>query len=108
MKIPKNLFQKLPKEIYENTFVDAENSKYALVDFYADWCGPCQMLAPLLEELDKQTNIKILKIDVDELGSIAGEFRVMSIPTLIVFKEGKMVKREMGYMPLERLKSLIS
>lgn len=91
-----------------NEFVSEIAHGTVLVDFYADWCGPCQMLAPLLEELDKQTNVKILKIDVDELGSIAGEFRVMSIPTLIVFKEGKMVKREMGYMPLERLKSLIS
>lgn len=79
-----------------------------LVDFYADWCGPCQMLAPLLEDLDRQSNIKILKINVDELGDIARDFRVMSIPTLVVFKDGKMVKREMGYMPLERLKALVS
>ena len=79
-----------------------------LVDFYATWCGPCQMLSPLIEELDKEIDIKILKIDVDELSDIAREFRVMSIPTLIVFKDGKMTKREMGYMPLERLKALIS
>ncbi len=79
-----------------------------LVDFYADWCGPCQMLAPLLEELSKQSEVKILKINVDDLGDIARQFRIMSIPTLIVFKDGKMVKREMGYMPLERLKALIS
>ena len=79
-----------------------------LVDFYADWCGPCQMLAPLLEELSEQSEVKILKINVDDLGDIARQFRIMSIPTLIVFKDGKMVKREMGYMPLERLKALIS
>ena len=79
-----------------------------LVDFFATWCGPCQMLAPVLEELDKSANITILKIDVDELSDIARDYRVMSIPTLIVFKDGKMVKREMGYMPLERLKALIS
>ena len=79
-----------------------------LIDFYATWCGPCNMLAPVIEELDKQTNIKILKVDVDELGDIAREFRIMSIPTLIVIKDGKMIKREMGYMPLERLKALIS
>ena len=78
-----------------------------LVDFYADWCGPCQMLAPLLEQLDKEVNVKILKINVDDLGDIARDFRVMSIPTLVVFKDGKMIKREMGYMPLERLKSLV-
>lgn len=79
-----------------------------LVDFYADWCGPCQMLAPLLEDLSKQENVKILKINVDDLGDIARAFRIMSIPTLIVFKGGQPVKREMGYMPLERLKALVS
>ena len=79
-----------------------------LVDFYATWCGPCQMLSPLIEELDKKHNIKILKVDVDEVGDLAREFRVMSIPTLVVFKDGKMTKREMGYMPLSRLESLIS
>ena len=89
-------------------FKEEISSGTVLVDFYADWCGPCQMLAPLLEELAKEDNVKVLKIDVDELSDIAREFRVMSIPTLIVFKDGKMSKREMGYMPLERLKALIS
>ena len=83
-------------------------SGIVLIDFYATWCGPCNMLAPVIEELDKQVNIKILKVDVDELGDVAREFRIMSIPTLIVIKDGKMIKREMGYMPLERLKALIS
>ena len=91
-----------------NEFKNELSSGVVLVDFFATWCGPCQMLAPVLEELDKVANVKILKIDVDELGDIAREFRVMSIPTLVVFKDGKMVKREMGYMPLERLKALIS
>lgn len=91
-----------------NEFKSELSSGVVLVDFFATWCGPCQMLAPVLEELDKVANVKILKIDVDELGDIAREFRVMSIPTLVVFKDGKMTKREMGYMPLERLKALIS
>ena len=79
-----------------------------LVDFYATWCGPCQMLSPVIEQLDKEANIKILKVDVDELSDIARVFRVMSIPTLVVLENGRMTKREMGYMPLERLKQLIS
>ncbi len=79
-----------------------------LVDFFATWCGPCQMLSPVIEELDKQVSIKVLKIDVDEVSDLAREYRVMSIPTLIVFKDGKMSKKELGYMPLERLKALIS
>lgn len=91
-----------------NEFKSELSNGVVLVDFFATWCGPCQMLAPVLEELDKVANVKILKIDVDELGDIAREFRVMSIPTLVVFKDGKMTKREMGYMPLERLKALIS
>ena len=79
-----------------------------LVDFFATWCGPCQMLSPVIEQLDKEVNIKVLKVDVDELSDLARQFRVMSIPTLVVLKDGKMTKRELGYMPLERLKALIS
>ena len=79
-----------------------------LIDFFATWCGPCQMLSPVIEELNKQVSIKVLKIDVDEVSDLAREYRVMSIPTLIVFKDGKMIKKELGYMPLERLKALIS
>lgn len=78
-----------------------------IVDFYADWCGPCQMLAPVLEELDNETNIKIVKINTDIVPDIARMFRVMSIPTLILFKNGKMEKRELGYMPIERLREFI-
>ena len=90
--------------------VDQFNKEIAsgkvLVDFFATWCGPCQMLAPVLEQLDKEINIKILKIDVDELSDLARIYRVMSIPTLVILENGKMVKREMGYMPLEALKKL--
>lgn len=78
-----------------------------VVDLYADWCGPCQMLAPVLEQLESETHIKIVKINTDELPDIARMFRVMSIPTLLLFKEGKLVKRELGYMPIERLKEFI-
>lgn len=91
-----------------NEFRKEVMSGTVLVDFFATWCGPCQMLSPVIEELDKKHNIKVLKVDVDELGDLAREFRVMSIPTLVVFKDGKMTKREMGYMPLARLESLIS
>ncbi len=91
-----------------NEFRNEVASGTVLVDFFATWCGPCQMLAPVIEELDKKHNIKVLKIDVDELGDLAREFRIMSIPTLIVFKDGKMAKKELGYMPLERLEALIS
>lgn len=75
-----------------------------LVDFYATWCGPCSMLAPLIEQLDKEMDIAILKVDVDECPSIAEKYRIMSIPTLYLFKDGKLTKVERGYMPYNRLK----
>jgi len=78
-----------------------------LVDFYADWCGPCQMLAPVLEELDKEGKVKVVKIDVDSIPDLARQFRVMSIPTLMLFKNGQFVKKQLGYMPLEALREFV-
>ncbi len=79
-----------------------------LVDFYADWCGPCKMLAPELEALEQETGLKIVKINVDELPGIARQFRIMTIPTLMLFEGGKLVKRESAYMPLAALKEFIA
>ena len=90
-----------------NVFEQEIQGPVVVVDFYADWCGPCQMLAPLLEQLEKETSIKIVKINVDEIPDIARAFRIMSIPTLMLFKEGKFVKKELGYMPIERLREFI-
>lgn len=68
-----------------------------LVDFWATWCGPCQMIAPVIEEIaEEAADVKVCKIDVDEQPELAKEYRVMSIPTLMVFKEGQAVKREVG------------
>lgn len=78
-----------------------------IVDFYADWCGPCQMLMPNLEKLDKEMDIKILKINVDKFSDIAQAFRVMSIPTLLLYKEAKLVKKEVAYMSLDQLRKFI-
>lgn len=71
--------------------------KPVLVDFWATWCGPCQMVGPIIEEIGNEvTDQKICKVDVDENPELARQYRVMSIPTLAVFKEGEMVKREVG------------
>ena len=66
--------------------------KKVLVDFYATWCGPCKMLSPVLEELSKEIDIDIIKVDVDENNDLAKEYGVMSIPCLILFENGKEIK----------------
>jgi thioredoxin 1 len=70
-----------------------------LVDFYAQWCGPCKMAAPIIDELADQFDGKVLigKVDVDECQQTAGEYGVMSIPTMIVFKDGKEIERKVGF-----------
>ena len=90
-----------------NEFEQEIKEGLVVVDFYADWCGPCQMLAPVLEELDKEGKVKIVKIDVDSLPDLARQFRVMSIPTVMLFKNGQFVKKQLGYMPLEALKEFV-
>ena len=90
-----------------NEFEKEVQGEVVLLDFYADWCGPCQMLAPVLEELDKEGKVKVVKIDVDSLPDLARQFRVMSIPTVMLFKNGQFVKKQLGYMPLEALKEFV-
>lgn len=85
----------LTKENFEKEVLKAQVP--VLVDFWATWCGPCQMVGPILEELGEEvTDAKICKVDVDAQPELAREYRVMSIPTLMVFKDGQIVKREVG------------
>ena len=72
-----------------------------VVDFWAEWCGPCKMIAPHLEQLSSELNgkVKIVKLDIDENQRIAGQFGVMSIPTMILFKDGQPVKQIVGAKP---------
>ena len=79
-----------------------------LVDFYADWCGPCQMLTPVLEELAKKNKeLKIVKINVDEFQQLAVQNKVLSIPAIKIYKDGKLVNQAVGYQELEDLEALI-
>lgn len=80
-----------------------------LVDFWAEWCGPCRMIAPIVEELasEYENRVKVVKVDVDENHIIANKYSVMSIPTLGIFKGGQMVERLVGYMPKQELRRKI-
>ncbi len=86
------------------------NSKQpVLVDFFADWCGPCHMIAPTIKQFGKELEgkVKVLKVDVDKNQKAAMKYRIQSIPTLIIFKEGKIVWRHSGVVDLAKLKSAI-
>ena len=101
MKPLKLTYQNFNKEI-------AEDNKTVLVDFYADWCGPCKMLSPVIEKLaEDMPDIKVGKINVDEENELAEAFGVSNIPTVIVFKNGKLYKKAIGYQSKEKLISLI-
>lgn len=84
------------------------NNELVFVDFYANWCGPCKMLAPSIEKLaDEHPNVKVVKIDVDQEPSLAMQFQVQSIPTLITFKGGQPVARQLGFVPYQVLEDMI-
>ncbi len=84
----------------KNEFQNIINSDYALVDFFATWCGPCKMLSPLIENIaNSRDNIKVAKVDVDKHEDLAKTYGVMSIPTLILFKNGKVVATKVGFVP---------
>lgn len=72
-----------------------------LVDFYAEWCGPCRMLAPIVEELSQEYNV--LKVDTDSIPAIAVRYGIMSIPTIMVFQDGKEVSKSVGFLPKEEI-----
>jgi thioredoxin 1 len=92
----------------DDNFENLISKGTVLVDMFASWCGPCQMISPILEELQKEIDVQIIKVDVDKCGNTARKYGVMSIPTLILFKDGKEFKRQMGMMPKEMLKDFIN
>jgi thioredoxin 1 len=97
--------------VNDGTF-DAEilkSDRPALVDFWAPWCGPCRAIAPVLEELAEEYKgrLTVAKVNVDENRKLAGNHGVMSIPTMILFKDGKVLDKLIGLVPKERLKELM-
>ena len=92
----------------QNFDVLVQNDK-VLVDFYANWCGPCKMLSPVLEDLaSDRSDVKIVKIDVDSNPDLAKRFGVMSIPTLILFENGREVSKKQGFMPKQVLNEWVN
>jgi thioredoxin 1 len=100
-----------PASVTEKSF-DADVLKSTtpvLVDFWATWCGPCKMIAPIVEELagEYEGKLRVMKLDVDENSGIAARYSIMSIPTLGIFRSGELVERIVGYMPKEALRKRI-
>lgn len=92
-------------KVTKDNFFEVKNSgKIVLLDFYADWCGPCRMVGPIIEEISNEVeNLKVIKVNVDEREDIAKMYGIMSIPTLILFKDGEMDKKQVGFVPKEVL-----
>lgn len=91
---------------FEDEVLKAEGS--VLVDFWASWCGPCKMLAPIVAEIAEEGRIKVGKVNVDEESSLAVRFKVTAIPTVVAFKDGKEVGTSVGYVEKEKLLSLFN
>lgn len=96
------------KENFENEVINSEIP--VIVDFWAEWCGPCRMLAPILKEVADEFDgkVKVAKVNVDNDGELAEKYKIISIPTLIVFSKGEQVKKSIGYMEKSEVVDLFS
>ena len=96
----------ITKENFQKEIIESE--KPVLLDFFATWCGPCQMLSPVIDEIAaERSDIKVAKINVGEQRDLARQYKVMSVPTLMVIKNGEVVNRSLGAMPKHEVLSLL-
>ncbi len=96
------------KHLTEENFKEYVKDKKVLVDFYATWCGPCKMLGMVMESFNNKGAIDIVKIDVDGAPNLSSEYKIFSVPTLIIFENGKEVKRRSGFMTEDELESWVN
>ncbi len=102
MKVEKISSKEFPVEVLQAR-------EPVLIDFYADWCGPCKMLSPIIDEVAQENDdIKVVKVNVDESSDIALEYKVMSIPTLVVIKNGQEVARSIGVIDKSEIKNMLA
>ena len=94
------------KKLKDEKLEDLVKEGDVLVDFNATWCGPCRMLEPVLEEFsDSRGKVKVISVDVDQHEMLAREYGIMSVPTLLVYKDGKLVKQNTGFVQLDEIES---
>lgn len=91
----------------EKEFDEVIKKNKVIVDFYAEWCGPCQMLSPILESVSKEMNLDTYKVNVDEVESVARRYGIMSIPTIMIFSNGELIKKNVGFMDENELKEFV-
>ena len=97
------------KNVNMQEFDALSNEGLVLVDFYATWCGPCKMISPVLEELANEiSDVKFLKVDVDQESELAQRYSVMSIPTIVILKDGKLLDKVLGFQPKTALEAMIN
>ena len=98
------------RKINEAEFSEVKNSKFAVVDFNATWCGPCKMLGPVLEEVSEELGSKVafFAVDVDDNQSLAIKNKIQSIPAIVIYKDGEPVDRQIGFLPKAQLVDFIS
>ena len=99
----------MAKIIKENEFeTEVLKKPVALVDFYADWCGPCKVMAPIVDEIaSEKTNVNVVKVNIDDAMDLSKQYQVVSIPTLCVFKNGELVKKFVGVTEKEDIEELL-
>ena len=97
---------RINKDNFQSEVTDSKNA--VLLDFYADWCGPCRMVSPIVDEIaEERADIKVGKINVDEEGELAEKFDIVSIPSLVVMKDGKIVNQAVGALPKEQILAML-